>query len=180
MPRATTGPHSSSGGIRTIAGRRETEGKRGVAISRGRGQPGPAARPTLRRGSRASGRLLGGALGDGVPRGLPRREAAVHLGDAGEPHLLGGVGGTRGSPRAVAVEDELLAGGEHVLEVRALRIDPELEHAAGAVEGAGDHPLPLEFPDVAEIDEDDVALAVSGPGLLQLSVRMRALASSTS
>ena len=49
------------------------------------------------------------------------------------------------------------------------------------MEGAGDHPFPLELPDVAEVDEDDVVLAVPRAGLLEAErVRMRDFASSTS
>src|SRR6266849_4982724 len=107
------------------------------------------------------------ALRDGVARLLPPREAAVHLADGLEPHLLGDVGGQGRPPGAVAEEDELLPGGEDFLVVGALRVDPELEHAAGAVESAGDDALPLELADVSQVDKDHVVAAVAGAGLVQ-------------
>src|SRR3984893_2181139 len=107
------------------------------------------------------------ALRDRVARLLPPREAAVHLADGLEPHLLGDVGGQGRPPGAVAEEDELLPGGEDVLVVGALRVDPELEHAAGAVESAGNDAVPLELTHVPQVDEDDLVPPVSGPGLVQ-------------
>src|SRR5262245_5281577 len=109
--------------------------------------------------------LLRTPLRHGVAGALPRGEPAVHLRDALEAHLLGRVGGQRGAPGAVAIEDELLARSEDVLGVGALRIDPELEHAARAVEGIRDHAIPLELPDVADVDEDDVVSAMARTGL---------------
>src|SRR6266446_3032524 len=109
---------------------------------------------------RNSGRLLARALRDGEAGLLPRGEPAVHLVDGLESHLLRDVGGQRRSPGAVAVEDKGLAGREDVLVIGALRIDPELEHAAGAVKRTGDHALPLQLADVSQIHEHGVALVV--------------------
>src|SRR5712692_263237 len=102
-----------------------------------------------------------------MARLLPRGEAAVHFAYGLEPHLLGDVGGQGRSPGAVAEEDELFPGGEDLLVVGALRIDPELEHAAGAVEGTGDDALPFELADVSQVDKDHVVAAVAGAGLVQ-------------
>ena len=44
--------------------------------------------------------------------------------------------------------------------IRALGIDPELEHAARRVEGAGDDALALELAHVADVDELHVVAAV--------------------
>src|SRR2546430_2543501 len=96
--------------------------------------PGRHPRPRLSRG------LPGREAGL-----LPRGEPAVHLVDGLESHLLRRVGGQRRPPGAVAVEDEALAGREDVLVIGALRVDPELEHAARAVERAGNHALPLQL-----------------------------------
>src|SRR5215470_10259484 len=112
-------------------------------------------------------RHLLGALGDGIAGALPGRESSVHLDHPLESHLLGGVAGQGRAPRAVAVEDELLARGEDVLVVGALRVDPELQHPARAMERARDHPFPLQLADVAQIDEDDVVSAESGPRLVE-------------
>src|SRR5205823_3215614 len=113
-----------------------------------------------------SARLLR-ALGHRQAGVLPGREAAVHLDDALEAHLLGDVGRQRRAPGAVAVEDELLVASEDVLVVGAVGIDPELQHAARAVEGAGDHALALELADVAEVDEDDVVAVESPAGVVE-------------
>jgi hypothetical protein len=81
--------------------------------------------------------------------------------DGLESHLLRDVGGQRRAPGAVAVEDKGLAGREDVLVIGALRIDPELEHAARAVKRAGNHALPLQLADVSQIHEHCVTLTVS-------------------
>src|SRR6266508_727556 len=105
--------------------------------------------------------LLARALRDGEPGLLPRGEAAVHLVDGLESHLLRHVGGERRSPGTVAVEDEALAGREDVLVVGAVRIDPEFQHAPRAVERAGDHALALQLADVTQVHEDGVTLGVA-------------------
>src|SRR5882724_5345035 len=114
-----------------------------------------------------SGRLLPRALHHGEAGLLPRGEAAVHLIDGLEAHLLGDVGGEGRPPRAVAIEDEALAGAEDLFAVRALRIDPEFQHAARTMHGVGDHPLPLELTHIAQVHEHRVILAVPGVRLLE-------------
>src|SRR6266568_4146741 len=114
-----------------------------------------------------SGRLLARALHHGETGLFPRGEAPVHLVDGLEAHLLGDVGGQRRSPRPVAIEDEVLAGAEDLFVVRALRIDPEFQHAARTVHGIGDHALPLQLTHIAQVDEDHVILAVPGARLLE-------------
>src|SRR6267378_2186044 len=132
------------------------------------GRPKTWRTPSPRRAStthsppvRNSGRLLARTLRDGKAGLLPRGEPAVHLVDGLESHLLRDVGRKRRSPGAVAVEDKGLFGREDVLVIGALRIDPELEHAAGAVKRAGDHALPLQLADVSQIHEHCVTLTVS-------------------
>src|SRR5437762_3355582 len=131
------------------------------------GRPKTWRTPSPRRAStthsppvRNSGRLLARELRDREAGLLPRGEPAVHLVDGLESHLLRDVGGQRRPPGAVAVEDEALARREDVLVIRALRIDPELEHAARAVERAGNHALPLQLANVPHVHEDGVALVV--------------------
>src|ERR1043166_1641460 len=91
---------------------------------------------------------------------LPAAKAASDMGDRLEAHALGGWCGKRGAPAARTEEHELLVRREHRLVVRALRVDPELEHAARAVEGAGHAALAVEFADIAQVDEHDVVAAV--------------------
>src|SRR5215470_4588927 len=92
-----------------------------------------------------SGVALGRPRRHRITRVLPRREAAVHLDDGFEPHLLSDVSRERRPPGAVAIEDELLARAEDLLVIRAVGVDPELEHAARTVIGAGNHPLPIQL-----------------------------------
>src|SRR4029453_12144681 len=64
-------------------------------------------------------------------------------------------------------EDELLARPEDVLVVRALGIDPELQHAARAVKRPRDHAFTLQLTHVAEIDEHDVVPPEARPRLVE-------------
>src|SRR5262249_41240416 len=111
--------------------------------------------------------LLARPLGHGEAGLLPCREAAVHLEDGLEPHLLGHVCGQGGAPGPVAEEDEALARSEDVLGVGAVGIDPELEHAARAVEGAGNHAFPLQLSYVTQVHEHHIVPAVAGARLLE-------------
>src|SRR5262249_26366249 len=60
---------------------------------------------------------------------------------------------------------------ERILVVRAVRIDPELEHPARAMERPGDHPLALQLANVAEVDEEHVVLAETLPRLREADGR---------
>ena len=66
----------------------------------------------------------------------------------------------RRAPAALAVEHQPLAGREDVLVIRAVRIDPELEHAARCVERAGNRAFARQFTRIAQIDEDDIVATV--------------------
>src|SRR5262249_52857516 len=46
------------------------------------------------------------------------------------------------------------------LEVLALRVDPEFEHAPRTMKGSGNTPLARELTDIAQVDENDVAASV--------------------
>src|SRR4051812_42221336 len=72
----------------------------------------------------------------------------------------------RGAPAAGAEEHELLVLGELRLVVGARRIDPELQHAARAREGARHLALPLALARIAQVDEGDVVAAVKLARLL--------------
>src|SRR5215510_5652187 len=126
--------------------------------------PGPER--AFRPGRSETLALLARSLRHGETGLLPGREAAVHLEHWLEPHLLGDVRGEGRAPGAVAIEDEALARSEDVLVVGAVRVDPELQHAARAVEGAGDHAFPLELSNIAQVHEHDVAVLVTGARLV--------------
>jgi energy-coupling factor transporter ATP-binding protein EcfA2 len=66
------------------------------------------------------------------------------------------LGRERRAQGAGTVEDEFLARSEKLPVVGAVRIDPEFEHPARRVDGAGNHAVPVQFADVANIDDDDV------------------------
>src|SRR5262245_41630075 len=59
-----------------------------------------------------------------------------------------------------AEEHEALVGREDPLVIFALRIDPELEHPARAMEGAGHTALAVELANVAQVDEHDIVAAM--------------------
>src|SRR5512144_1376364 len=85
----------------------------------------------------------------------PGGETAAHMGDRLQAHVLRGLGRECGAKSAGAVEDELLVFLEDRLGVRALRIDPEFEHAASAGERPGDLALALDLAGIADIDDHD-------------------------
>src|ERR1700752_3449489 len=66
----------------------------------------------------------------------------------------------RRAPAAGAGEHEFLVLGEHRLVVRARRIHPELQHAAGGVEGARHLALALKLARIANVDEGYVGAAM--------------------
>src|SRR5215831_14832300 len=134
---------------------------------RGDWAPSSGRERSFRPGRSETLALLARSLGHGEAGLLPRCEAAIHLEDGLEPHLFGDVRSEGGAPGAVAVEDEALARPEDVLVVRAVGIDPELEHAARTVEGAGNHAFPLQLPHVAQVHERHVVAAVAGTRLLE-------------
>src|ERR1044072_2092789 len=91
---------------------------------------------------------------------LPFAEAAPDVRDRLWPHAGRGLRRERGAPAAGAEEHELLVLGELRLVIRAVRIDPELEHAARAVECAGHLALALTLARIAQVDEGHVGAAV--------------------
>src|SRR5262249_45044848 len=97
---------------------------------------------------------------DRAPRLLPGGKAAGEMSDRLEPHVLRGLRRQRRAPAAVAEEKEALVRGEYRLVIRALRVDPEFQHAARAMERAGNAAVAVELADVAQIDEYDVVAAV--------------------
>src|SRR2546430_6163033 len=62
----------------------------------------------------------------------PGGEAAAHMGDRLQAHVLRGLGRERRTHTAGAVEDELLVLLEDRLGIWALRSDPEFQHAVRA------------------------------------------------
>ena len=71
-----------------------------------------------------------------------------------QAHLLGDICSKRGPPAQVAEENEFLRLGKHGMVVWALRINPELEEAARAVECAAYSAFTFQLPDVTQVDED--------------------------
>src|SRR5271165_5667368 len=98
----------------------------------------------------ASGLGLRGRL-DRAAGAAPGAEAATDMGDRLEPHPLRGLGRERRARAGGAEEHELAVAGEHRLVVLARGIEPELQHAARAVEGAGHPALAIELADVAQV-----------------------------
>jgi hypothetical protein len=96
---------------------------------------------------------------------LPRAKAAGDVGNRLEAHALDLLRGERGAQAACTEEHELVAGGEDRFEVRAIGIDPELEHTPRGMEGAGNHSLALELADVAQIDQGYLRIARERLGL---------------
>src|SRR5204863_4749762 len=93
----------------------------------------------------------------GRPAGfLPGLEATQHMGDRLEPHVLRRLGGERRAQTAGAEEHELLVLAEDRLEVGALRVDPELQHAARHAEGAGHFAVALQLARIAQVDQHHV------------------------
>src|SRR5665647_1258294 len=67
---------------------------------------------------------------------FPGAEATLDMGDRLQPHALRGLRGKRRAQAAGAEEHEFLVLREGRLVIGALRIDPEFQHAARAMEGA--------------------------------------------
>src|SRR5262249_60056851 len=65
-----------------------------------------------------------------------------------------------------AEEHEVFVGGKDGLVILALRIDPEFEHPARAMEGAGHATLAVELANIAQVDEHDVVAAMQCERLL--------------
>ena len=83
---------------------------------------------------------LSGAANDG-----PGAKAAVDVGHIAHAHVHQGFGGQRAAPAGGAKEHKFLLFAEDGLEIRGIRIDPEFNHAARRMKGAGDHAFALQF-----------------------------------
>src|SRR6185437_7180135 len=79
-------------------------------------------------------------------------------GDWLQSHVLRGFRGERRAHAARAMEDEFLVLLEDRLGVGTRRVDPELEHAAGAGEGAGNLAVALDLAGIADVDDDDAVV----------------------
>ena len=67
------------------------------------------------------------------------------MGDGFQPHVLCRFRRQRRTPAAGAKEHEFLVLGKKRLVIRAFGVDPELQHAARDVVGAGDFALALKL-----------------------------------
>src|SRR5262245_36520384 len=93
---------------------------------------------------------------DRSARRLPGAEAARDMGDRPQAHSLRRLRRQRRALARRAEEHEALVGGEDGLVIPALRIDPEFEHAARAMEGARHAAVAVELANVAQVDEHDI------------------------
>src|SRR5690348_14296874 len=92
------------------------------------------------------------------PAGVaPGGIAAADMRDWLQAHVLRGLGRERRAKPAGAMEDELLVFLEDRLGVGRRRVDPELQHAARAGEGAGNFSVALDLAGIADVDAHDVA-----------------------
>src|ERR1039458_1980792 len=82
---------------------------------------------------------------------LPGAEAALDMGDGLETHALSGLRGQRRAQAAGAEKHEAFVLGKNRLVIGALRVDPELQHAARAVKRARHLAIALQFADIANI-----------------------------
>src|ERR1700728_4964332 len=83
----------------------------------------------------------------------PGADPALDMRDRTKSHPMGRLRGERGPPAAGAKEHKALILGKNRLVIGALGIDPEFEHAARAMKGAGHAAFALELANVADIDE---------------------------
>ncbi len=95
----------------------------------------------------------------------PFLEAAADMRDLLQPHVVCRLRRQRRAPAAGAEEHEAFRLREHRLVVWARRVDPELQHAAGAVERAGNAALALQLAGIAQIDEQHAVGAVQLDGI---------------
>jgi hypothetical protein len=77
-----------------------------------------------------------------------------------QAHVLQRLGSQRRTPASGAEQHQLLVLREHRLVIRALGVDPELQHAARRMEGARYDAVALEFANVADVDELNVLATV--------------------
>src|SRR3984893_17143688 len=95
---------------------------------------------------------------------LPGAETALDMGDGFQPHALGGLRGQRRAQAAGAEEHEALVLREDRLVILALRIDPEFQEPARAMERARHPGLAVELANIADVDQHDVRLPVQLDG----------------
>ena len=85
--------------------------------------------------------------------------------DRGETHAPGDLRCEGGALPRSTEKDKSLVLRKDALVIRAFRIDPELQHAARAMEGARYSPFALELANVAQIDQHHVVPAMQCNGL---------------
>src|SRR5258705_4308420 len=110
-------------------------------------------------------RLLRLDLLDRTAGVAPGREAAAHMRDRLQSHVLRGFRRQHRAHAAGAMKDEFLFLLEHRLGVGARRIDPEFEHVPGAGERAGNSAVALDLAGVTDVYDHDVVALGSLDGL---------------
>ena len=103
----------------------------------------------------------------GPPAAFQAPKPAGDVGDRFQAHALRGLRRQRRALPGRAEEYEALVCGEDRLVIFALRIDPEFEHAARTVEGAGHAAFAIELANVAQVDEHDVVATVQRERVLR-------------
>lgn len=75
-----------------------------------------------------------------------------------ETHVLQGGNGQRRAPTGGAVKDEFFLLTEDILEVGAVWIDPEFDHATRCMEATGDKTATLTLTHISNVDYHDIGI----------------------
>src|SRR5467141_2955064 len=110
-------------------------------------------------------RLLRLDLLDRTAGVAPCREAAAHMRDRLQSHVLRGFRRQRRAHAAGAMKDEFLFLLETWLGIGPRRIDPEFEYAAGAGERAGNSAVAFDLAGVSDVDDHGVVALGSFDGV---------------
>src|ERR1700749_1203331 len=86
----------------------------------------------------------------------PGGEAAAHMRDRLQAHVLRGLGRKGRAHATGAMKDEFLVALKDRLGIGAGRGDPEFQHASGAGKRAGNFALALDLAGIPDIDDPDV------------------------
>jgi hypothetical protein len=90
----------------------------------------------------------------------------LYMGDGTQTHPGRGLRRQRRTPAAGAEKHKAFFLAKDRFVVGTFRIDPEFEHAARTVKGAGHTAFPVKLTDVANIDKGHVIAPMKGNGLL--------------
>src|SRR5271165_3110746 len=102
--------------------------------------------------------IVGLHLFDRAARVLPSFETALDVTHGSQAHSLHRLCGQRRPEPPRTKENESLTRSKDLLVIRTFGIDPEFQHSARSMEGAGHTAVALEFTDIAQIDQGDVRI----------------------